>query len=192
MRHAENVVSVSEALMNGQAMPIAAGILQRTSRTQEVEQKLYGLKHPTTTGAESFRQRNQPMTNRTQTLTTLAARAEQAGVEDQEKLIEEAAEHFWGRSFVSEYGDPKFWLRRWSDFARMIAAEAFTDAARMLKPEGWGLLIDEGYDDRSDGPCDVNVNWIEDGYLEHAHAKANTPALAILAAICKAVAQEEG
>lgn len=122
------------------------------------------------------------MSDTAEGLSQLATRAEQAGVEEQRELINEAA-----LELCPVWKMPDLLL-----FERRIAAQAFTDAAMMLKPEEYRLQLSE-WDDlrlRERGPWQAilvpNGARCNLGFAGLRCDHATTPALAILAAICKA------
>lgn len=114
-------------------------------------------------------------------MTDLAKRAEQAGAEETRALLEEAwlAIHHGG--YPPENSQDT--CRKCDQFTRFLDAEAYTDAALILVPEGGQWAFDSHhniarvfvYFDGPQGPA-----WDE------FSGEANTPALALLAAICRA------
>lgn len=105
-------------------------------------------------------------------LSALIARVESAGAGEQWKLLPEG----WNQL------NPGSAWQRCNKFNRLMVAQAFTDAALSMVPEGWCVLLaiapDKSICDIHEKPLGHSGQWI-------AHTKAATPALALLAAILK-------
>lgn len=114
-------------------------------------------------------------------LTTLADRVEAGTVEMQRELLKSVADHLWGFAFAPENMCPDNWVKRWASFDRKLEAEAYVDAAMMLKPDGWTWSI------ASNGYAEVRHPRFR---TRDCEGRAETPALALAAAALRAHASE--
>lgn len=117
-------------------------------------------------------------------LLELAERVQKAEASEQRELLERAYEAVHGSSLSRDViGAVDVVERnggRANRFRRMLDAGAYESAALTLKPEGWGWSL---CDEQGQGAATVSPNRdMGDQYSSHAA----TPALALLAAICRA------
>ena len=103
---------------------------------------------------------------------TLATRCENAGPEMQRELLREA----W--KIIRQ---PCHTCAEWRAFAAMLDAEAYESAALSLKPEGWLRSFTDDPDDLGGVIAEL---WTK---KRNAWANASTPALALTAAILRAM-----
>lgn len=68
---------------------------------------------------------------------TLIDQIERAGAGEQRELLEAAARDAWGWNSCKPDESADDWVRRWNRFHRMLDAEAFESAVKMLEPKGW-------------------------------------------------------
>lgn len=139
----------------------------------------------------------------TQELLDLADRCEKADASEQRAVLEAAYLIINPERDTTVEGHFE-----WLPFERMLDAEAYESAAMMLVPEGWNIRIEQ----TSKGQRDDNTSgeelyaWAahlihdnDTGYANRKrsihgwkHAYAATPALALVAACCRARAAEGG
>lgn len=125
---------------------------------------------------------------------TIATRAAAAKPEDTAGLLEELFKALYpkpDRSNEPEWRGPgtlreplyHHWFTRINRFQKMIAAEAFIDAAMMLVPDGW--LIVHLSELGAAGGCVCKLGNPETGDDTIADAGERTMALALIAAIAE-------
>lgn len=119
----------------------------------------------------------------------IAARAESAGADETRELLEEAWEVLNGPAIGVAGEDPRW--PHWVAFSDMLDAGAYLDAALMLLPEGWKLRQMS-----FSAPCADDRKWhlnLHGGTVgqDTFVGRGKTPALALLAAICRAHAGGE-
>jgi len=106
-----------------------------------------------------------------------------------EKKVEEPTYALFRECYVAVFGEPQFKAPyeghgNYRRFRTLLDAGAWTDAAMMLMPEGWCLLLAWN---QTRSICNVHSRPVGDpAGVWPAHGEAQTPALAIVAAALKA------
>ena len=128
----------------------------------------------------------------------LARRAETLDVVDRHTLgylFRDVATELWGGPRLKDWDAESARHHAWHRFFVLVTAEAWTDAALMVAPEGWEHY---GFDRNLSGdvlsPESVTAQaFICDdaapAFTKYAHGEAATPALALYAAALRARAQ---
>lgn len=125
---------------------------------------------------------------RNEALLTLATKAEKASPEEQRALLIEGWRDIFGMSPDDDLStdDRGKWWEHQANFIRKLDAGAYVDAAMMLVPEGYGIRVT---------PSSILLRgstvivWRHDGGCAK-RGDSEMLALAILAASCRALAQE--
>jgi len=102
-------------------------------------------------------------------------------------MLEEMAEAKWGQTYRDAVIRDSKLFDLFARFDDLLDAEAYLDAAVMLVPEGWGVAL--AVDPNGKTLCGLQRKNGA-GYAS-ASATAETPALALLAAIMKAKNDEQ-
>jgi len=129
------------------------------------------------------------------TLPEIATACESAGPERQQELLVEAYATIHNQEPANDqwYGDTET-KTRGRYFTAKLDAEAYLDAAMMLVPEGHSVdLTIGGYWPNRARLMPVyqeGSRWLHRGSDLHYTANASTSALALLAAICRALGSE--
>lgn len=97
-------------------------------------------------------------------------------------VLEALARDRWGWDFAPKGVNPDEWVKRWNRFRRMLDAGAYLDAAMMLVPDGWenNMSLHWSTDNERNIVCTAVIGWVR------IKAEADTPALALAAAIARA------
>ncbi len=107
---------------------------------------------------------------------------------DTRKALEEAAKDAWGWECAPDGVCPDFWVKRWYSFRHKLEAEAYLDAAVMLAGEDAFWRV--GHDGAGPDPSMYKAEFILFPLSPNV-AVAETPALALLAAILKTKEQND-
>lgn len=121
-------------------------------------------------------------------LLTLAQQIEQATEDQQQDMLINAWQMMF--PFIDQSAQSARW-DSWSKFSRMLSVKAYESAAMMLVPDGTGhdpyWMLKAANPNNPKG-CRSEI-WVKDKGHPF-RGRAATPALALAAACCRAVAQE--
>lgn len=120
-------------------------------------------------------------------MTDLIQRIE-AAKEPSKGYFTEAAKALWGWEGAPEEVDPDFWVARWVHFNKVLDAQAWTSAAEMLVPEGWGYSLHNPSVPDPDNAPSARTWGSQCGTFQ---AYAAHPSLALLAAILRAERKDD-
>lgn len=131
------------------------------------------------------------------TLTELAERIERAGADEQRELLLEAFIAIYGPKPPRVHGGSKEldqWFKLYKPFFRKLDAEAYLDAAMMLRPDGdghWPQIIATGTNPNNPTRQRERIEIWSKGNAKPVRANAATLALALTAASLRARSEHD-